>query len=340
MTLSVREYAGSADAWNAFAAASAGGTFCHWHGWRGVIERAFGHECHSLAAYDGETLAGILPLVRVKSLVFGHYLVSMPFLNYGGPLGTPAAARALAGHAVELARAGRVKLLELRSTAPLEVDLAASHRKLTVVLDLPGTPEALWKQLSHGMRNKIRKPQKEGVEVRIGPAEAEPFWEIFAEHMRDLGTPTLPLRWFTVLREAFGDGVWFACAYHGGRPIAGGCGFVTPREFELTWSSALNRHRDLRANVLLHYAFMEAAVRRGVGRFNFGRSTPGSGTHEFKLQWGSRDEPLWWYQWAPRGEAATPSPHDSAYAWGPRIWKTLPLGLTNRLGPRIVKYLP
>lgn len=341
----VREYAGTPDAWNSFAAAQAGGTFCHWYGWKKVIEQVFGHECRYLGAYQGEgdTLAGLLPLVRVRSRVFGHYLVSMPFLNYGGPLGDTGAVRDLVAAAVEEARVSNAKLLELRSTVPLEIDLPASHRKVTVVLDLPKTPEELWKALSHGMRNKIRKPQKEKVEVRFGAAEMEPFWRIFSRHMRDLGTPTLPLGWFRAIQETFGEGVWFACAYHQGTAIAGGCGFVTPREFELTWSSALNQYRDLRANVLLHYSFMEAAVKRGVARFNFGRSTPGSGTHEFKLQWGSRDEALWWYQRAATPDAAaasTPSPHDSAYAWGPRVWKKLPLGLTNRLGPKIVRYLP
>lgn len=336
-----REYTGSPDQWNALVASQAAGTFCHWYGWKTVIERVFGHECRYLGAYEGDTLTGLLPLVRVRSRVFGHYLVSMPFLNYGGPLGSAEAVRGLVAAAVEDARASRAKLLELRSTMPLEIDLPVSHRKLTVILDLPKTSEELWKALSHGMRNKIRKPQKEKVEVRFGAAEVEPFWKIFSQHMRDLGTPTLPLAWFRAIQDTFGEDVWFACAYHQGTAIAGGCGFVSPREFELTWSSALNRYRDLRANVLLHYSFMDRAVTHGSARFNFGRSTPGSGTHDFKLQWGSRDEPLWWYQWAVgNAEAATPSPHDSAYAWGPRVWKKLPLALTNRLGPKIVRYLP
>jgi serine/alanine adding enzyme len=340
MTIAVAEYQGEAAEWNTFAAANAAGTFCHWYGWKAVIEKTFGHECRYLAVREGDALAAILPLVWVQSRIFGRYLVSMPFLNYGGPLGAEGSVRALTAAAVDLARQRNAKLLELRSVAPLAIDLPVSHRKLTVVLDLPSTSEALWKVLSHGMRNKIRKPQKEGVEVRIGPAEAEPFWAIFSRHMRDLGTPTLPFAWFAAVRETFRSDVVFACAYHKGVAIAGGCGFATPRDFELTWSSALNQYRDLRANVLLHYSFMEEAVRRGSARFNFGRSTPGSGTHEFKLQWSSRDQELWWYQHTKAADAATPSPTDSAYAWGPRLWKKLPLVLANRLGPRIVRYLP
>ena len=74
--------------------------------------------------------------------------------------------------------------------------------------------------------------------------------------------------------------------------------------------------------------------------FNFGRCTPGEGTHQFKKQWGSRDEPLWWYQWASTGTAATPSPDDGAYAMGPRVWKHLPVPLATALGPSIVRGIP
>ena len=61
---------------------------CHAFGWKEVIETVFGHECLYFAARDAAgKLAGVLPMVRAKSRLFGHYLVLMPFLNYGGPVG-------------------------------------------------------------------------------------------------------------------------------------------------------------------------------------------------------------------------------------------------------------
>jgi hypothetical protein len=109
----------------------------------------------------------------------------------------------------------------------------------------------------------------------------------------------------------------------------------------MTWASALTEHNRIAPNMALYWAFIERAVRDGVRRFNFGRCTPGGGTHRFKRQWGALDEPLWWYQHVPGGGvAATPSPDDSAYSWGPRIWKKLPLPLATALGPRIVRGIP
>jgi FemAB-related protein (PEP-CTERM system-associated) len=341
VTVAVELFAGPREEWDAFVRAANGWTHFHLLGWLRVIARVHGHECLPLVVRgDDGTLAGVLPLVRVKSLVFGHYLMSMPFVNYGGPLGSEAAVRALAAHAVGLADAGNVRLLELRSRDPLPIDLIASHRKITVVLDIPaGDPEALFASFKGKLRSQVRRPQKEGVTVQFGPDQIAPFFAVFAHHMRDLGTPVQPRALFEALAVEFGDDAWFGCAYHNGVPIACGCGFRWGGEFEMTWASALTAYHAMSPNMALYWAFMERAAQQGLNVFNFGRCTPDSGTHKFKLQWGSRDVPLYWYQHA-KGVAHTPSPDDGAFSWGPRLWKKLPVPLATRLGPLIVRGIP
>jgi serine/alanine adding enzyme len=266
--------------------------------------------------------------------------VSMPYLNYGGPLGEAAGIRAVVDEAAALARAGNVGLLELRSREPLPIELPVSHRKITVLLDLqPGDPEKVFNGFKAKLRSQIRRPQKEGVTVRFGPDQVAPFYGVFARHMRDLGTPVQPRSLFEAIHEEFPDDAWFGCAWHDGRPVACGCGFAWGGEFEMTWASALSAYNALSPNMALYWAFIERAAANGFQVFNFGRCSPGSGTHRFKQQWGSRDVPLYWYQLA-KGKAATPSPDDGAYAWGPRIWKRLPLRLATALGPRIVRGIP
>lgn len=343
MSLRVGPYDGAAAEWDAFVRGSAGWTHFHLYGWRRVIERVHRHECPYLAARGPNgNLEGVLPLVRVKSHLFGHYLVSMPFLNYGGPLGSEEAVRALAGEAVAVAKRGRVKLLELRSREPLPLDLPVSHRKITVMLDLPaGGPEALFQSFRAKLRSQVRRPEKEGVSVRIGPDQVGPFFAVFSRHMRDLGTPTQPRRLFEAIAEGFGDDAWFGCAYLGEVPIACGAGLKWGGEFEMTWASALVAYQRMAPNMALYWAFMERAAREGLALFNFGRCTPGSGTHRFKQQWGGRDVPLHWYQHGPAGhEVHTPSPDDGAYSWGPRLWRRLPVGVATALGPRIVRGIP
>lgn len=329
--------------WNDFASRQWGFTHFHRLEWKQVLEEVFGHECLYLTARSAAgSLAGVLPLVRVKSLLFGHYLVSMPFLNYGGPLGEGPAVRALAGAAEAEARSSGAKLLELRSRVALPLELPVSHRKVTVVLDLPRETAALFQSFPAKLRSQVRRPQKEGVTVRFGADQVQPFFRVFSRHMRDLGTPTLPLGFFQTIARRFPEDAWFGCAWLGDVPIGCGAGFRWGSEFEMTWASSLAAYSRVAANMLLYWAFMERAVTQGLSLFNFGRCTPDSGTHRFKRQWGSRDEPLFWYQWSRSGRSdeTTPSPDQGAYSWGPRIWKRLPLPIATALGPRVVRSIP
>jgi serine/alanine adding enzyme len=341
VSVRVEPFVGTADEWDGFVRASRGWTHFHLYGWRDVIGGALGHDCPYLAARDERgVIVGVLPLVRVSSFLFGRFLMSMPFLNYGGPLGSDDAVRALTDEAVRIARDARIGLLELRSRHELPIDLAASHRKITVLLDLaPGDPDAVFAAFKAKLRSQIRKPQKEGVTVRFGADQVAPFYQVFARHMRDLGTPVLPRAFFERIARNFPDDAWFACAWVGDTAVAGGCGFAWNGEVEITWASALTAFNHVAPNMALYWAFIERAAREKLAVFNFGRCTPGSGTHRFKQQWGTRDEQLWWYQRA-EGTAATPSPDDAAFSWGPRIWKKLPLPLANAIGPRIVRYIP
>jgi serine/alanine adding enzyme len=338
----VQRLEGDTGRWDTFVRKQPGWTHFHLAGWKSVMESALGHEClYLMAVEDDGEISGVLPLVRVRSLLFGHFLVSMPFLNYGGPLGDPASVERLTAAAIELADRDSAKLLQLRCRDVVPgLSLPVSHHKITTLLDLPAAEEELWSSFPSKLRTKIRRPEKDGVEMRFGADQVEPFYDVFAPHMRDLGTPTHALRLFESIREQFPDSVMVGCAYHDDRPIACGFGFCWEREFEMAWSCALREFKTLRANMLLYWSFMREAIARGISTFNFGRSTPDSGTHGFKQQWGSRDEPLNWYYHSRSGEKAAPSPDDSAYSWGPRIWRRLPSVVAAALGPRIVRYIP
>lgn len=340
--LQVGPFSGSAAEWDAFVRSQPEWTHFHLYGWRTVHERVYGHDCPFLAARDASgTLRGVLPLVLVRSPIFGRYLVSMPYVNYGGPLGDAEAVAALGRAAAELGRAHRVRLVELRSRGPQPIDLPVSHRKITVVLDLPaGGPDALFGSFSAKLRSQIRRPQKEGMTVHFGRAELGAFFDVFSAHMRDLGTPTQPRRLFETIADVFGDDVWVAAVRHEGRPIAAGLALRWGSEVEITWASALEQYKKLSPNMLLYWGLLERAATEGLAVFNFGLCTPGAGTHRFKQQWGSRDEQLWWYQSGAADASAPPTPTDARYAWGPRLWKKLPVPVATALGPMVVRGIP
>jgi serine/alanine adding enzyme len=332
---------GDTRAWDELVTRDVTSSFCHLSGWRDILSDVLGAKSLYRVATNGDgAWEGLLPLVSVKSRIFGHYLVSVPFLNYGGPLGSPAARRQLVDDAVSEARRARVDLLELRTRDGGALELPAASRKVTVVLPLPSSSDELFKSFPSKLRSQIRRPLKEGLTVRFGPDQREPFYEVFAQTMHDLGTPVLPRAFFERVAATFPDLVVFGVVYRGEQPLAAGCGFVWRDEFELTWAGDLRASRRMAANMLLYWSLMEQMIARGVRTFNFGRCSPGGGTHDFKRQWGGADVPLLWHYYARNGKKGPPSPDDSAFAWGPRAWRHLPLFITNRLGPRLARYLP
>jgi FemAB-related protein (PEP-CTERM system-associated) len=337
----VELFRGTDDEWDRFVRAQAGWTHFHLIGWRDVVARVHGHHTPYLVARDERgAMRGILPLVRVSSPVFGRYLVSMPYVNYGGPLGEPTAVAALSAYASAMARDDGA-LLELRSRWALPIDLPVSHRKITCVLDLPpAEPETLFRSLDANVRRRVRRAQKAGITVAFGAEQIDAFYAVYSLHMRDLGTPTQPRRLFAEIARAFPDDFEIACAYLQGKPIAVLAGPRWDSELEVTWASALVAYKELAANMLVYWALIERCVGLGLSRFNFGRCSPGSGTHRFKRQWGSVDEPLWWYTAGSGARLTTPTPTDARFAWGPRLWKRLPERVATAVGPHVVRFIP
>jgi FemAB-related protein (PEP-CTERM system-associated) len=340
--LKIIPFEGPEAMWNGFVEGAEGGTFCHHSGWRRIMADVLSHEpVYTIAVDSDGSWQGVLPLIRVRSRLFGDYLISMPFLNYGGPLGTRSAQAALAKHAVEAAKRLGVDLLELRARRSVPSDLRVSDRKVTVLLDLPPSSETLWRERFTGkLRSQIRRPQKEGMEARFGADQLEPFYEVFARNMRDLGTPVLPRQLFERMLEAFPGIADVGAVYLEGEPVAAGWGFVWQDEFEMTWASSLREHNRRAPNMLLYWSFMERMIERGVQVFNFGRCTPDGGTHRFKRQWGGVDAPLPWAQWSPGDVEATPSPERPLFRLATAAWGRLPLALANRIGPMLARKLP
>jgi serine/alanine adding enzyme len=327
-------------AWDRYVGGDAASTFCHLAAWREVMEDVLGHESVHLAAVDaGGAWHGVLPLVRVRSPIFGSYLVSMPFLNAGGPLGTAEARQGLAAAAVELARETRADLLELRGGGGLP-GLVPTDRKIAVLLDLEESADTLWKRFAGKLRSQIRRPQKENMTATFGVDQVEPFYEVFARNMRDLGTPVLPRAFFERIARVLADHAVFAVVRFQDVPVAAGCGFVWRDRFEITWASSIREYNSRSPNMLLYWSLMEHVIGRGVRVFDFGRCTPGSNTHRFKLQWGGADEPLAWSQWSSKGVSGTPTAEGPVFRLATRTWSKLPLAVANTLGPVLARQLP
>jgi len=91
----------------------------------------------------------------------------------------------------------------------------------------------------------------------------------------------------------------------------------------------------------MYWKLMEAAVARGLRRYDFGRSRVGTGAFSFKRNMGFEPVPLE-YEYYLRGAAAIPSvnPSNPKYDRVKNLWRRLPVPLVKWFGPRLMKYLP
>ncbi len=330
--------------WDRYVLASPQASGYHLLGWRSIIEGTFGHQtCYLLAKDPSGEPRGVLPLVMLSSKIFGNFLVSLPFVNYGGMIGDDQQAKAsLIEKAIERARALGAVHIELRHQEPCDIELPLSHRKVSMRLKLPKQFELLWKEFPSKLRSQIRRAQKENMAVRFGGTEClDDFYAVFSRCMRDLGTPVYSKQFFRAIYECFPKESRFCVVSSNERPLAAGFLYGFRSILEIPWAASDKRFSRLAPNMLLYSSVLEHACREGFQFFDFGRSTPNSGTYRFKEQWGAEPHQLYWHYWiANGGEIPQLNPQNPKYVLAIKMWQRLPLSVANWLGPHIVKYLP
>lgn len=331
-------------AWDAFVEASPEATPYHSYLWKSVIEQSFRHRTHYLAAVDGSgAVAGVLPLVHMKSALFGNFLVSVPFVNYGGLLCQSEGARQVLLLAAEKLRracgAGHVELRHLGFGVP---ELPSREHKVTMVLPLCGEAQAQWTGFNAKLRNQVRKAEKNGLSCGIGGLELlDDFYAVFARNMRDLGTPVYGKEFFGNVLAALPDAARILAVGYQGKTIAAGIVLRYRQTMEMPWASSIGDYKTLCPNNLLYWEAIQFAIAKGCTGFDFGRSTPNEGTYNFKKQWGAEPVQLYWQYLLEEGKALPElNNKNPKYEAAIRLWKRLPVGLTRLVGPGIVRNIP
>jgi serine/alanine adding enzyme len=315
----------------------------HCWGWKQVIEKSFGWPTYYLMLSEDEKIEGVLPLVWQKSWLFGNFLTSVPYLNGGGVLArSPAGEKALVEEAIALAQRLGTNHIELRHRRDHALGLPAKTNKVAVVRPVDPDEDKMWQSLDHKVRTDIRKGKKSSLTAQFGSAELlDEFYRVFAVNMRDLGTPVYSSVFFREILRAFPETAHICLVRHEGQAIA--ASFLTAYRdtVEAVWSCSLAQYRSMKPNMTLYWEILRFAGKGGYQIFDFGRSSVGSGTHRFKMQWGSHEVPLFWTYWQKNGSALPElNPQNPKYRLAIRVWQKLPLALTKLVGPRIVRCLP
>jgi FemAB-related protein (PEP-CTERM system-associated) len=335
--------AGAADLprWDAFVERCPEATFFHKAGWKEVIESVFRHRTFFLLAERDAAIVGVLPLAQVKSRLFGHSLVSLPFCVYGGVAATdPAAAPALHAAARELAEKLGVDHLELRNRIAREPDWPRQDLYVTFRKEiLPGV-EANMLAIPRKQRAMVRKGIQRGLRSEID-ASVDRFFALYADNVHRHGTPALPKRYFETLQRVFGrDAEVLTVLDPAGAPVSSVLTFYFRDEALPYYAGDAMAARELAANDFKYWELMRRACERGLRVFDYGRSKRDTGSFDFKKNWGFEPEPLH-YEYVLRRGTAIPqnNPSNPKYKAMIAVWRRLPIGLANAIGPHIVRNL-
>lgn len=329
--------------WDEFVRQERSASFFHLSGWMRVMERTFGYRCRALYAERDGRITGVLPLFSVRNWILGRCLISTPFAVYGGiAAGDEQSYTALLDHARHRAQEQQVQYLELRNrSGELVPGFHRNSRYVTFTCDLSPEPEANLKRLPRDTRYMIRKAQKFSLAARHGTDQLHSFYELFAMNLKRHGTPMFPRSLLSNLLEEFPGQIDLLMLYSGNKPVSGVFTFLFRDAVLPYYSGASAEAPSLAANNLLYWELMKWAVASGYRRFDFGRSKTGTGSHDFKSQWSMQVSPLP-YQVLLVNKKTAPdfSPANPLFERATRAWSRLPLWLTKRAGPRIVKWFP
>ena len=317
------------------------GTPFHRPAWLHAVERSTGQCALGIIAVKRGQLTGWLPLTEVHSPLFARALVSSGFAVGGGPLSErDNTAVRMCQAACEIAVRRSCASIELRGgAAPDDWTIRnASHAGFSGPLAVDDEAQLL--AIPRKQRAEVRKGLERDFTVESGSSERNraAHYLVYAESVRNLGTPVFPRGLFDAVLDALdADILTLRLA---GRPVASVLSLYHGGVVMPYWGGGTVAARSTRANERMYFELMRHARARGCETFDFGRSKTGSGAFAYKKNWGFEPRPLAYATWCAQGASARDvDPTSDAYSAKIALWKRLPLPVANVLGPPIARGL-
>ena len=321
--------------WDEFVLKSNEATYCHLLGWRDVIKKSYKHQDLYLVAKENKRIKGIFPLFVIKNPIFGKKIISLPFLNYGGPIAeNEEVTNALVEYLKKILKEENCQFFQIRQVNPVS-QLITDLSNVSFILTLDKNLENIWQKIEAKTRNQIRKSYQFGPKLEKGTHYLKDFYKLYQKTMKRVGTPVHSLEFFRNIIEEFPQRTEILIAKFQDIPVAGMILFSFKDILSNPWSALDIRYKRTNVNNFLYWEAIKYAVERNFKYFDFGRSPKNSGTFNFKKQWNGKVKQLY-YQHYP----FCPLSDREKYQYFAYIWSKLPLSITNLLGPKIRKYIP
>ena len=326
--------------WDKYVLSQECASFYHQLGWMRVVENSYGHKpLYFLAKEDG-VIKGVLPLFFMKSVLFGKKIISLPFAPYGGVLGDNISIEELlVEQAINITKMNGANYMELRNNVIRDSKLSANTNYMTLTLKLNNNSELIWNGFNNKVRNAVRKSLKSGLEVDNG--SVDDFYKLYSKNMRDLGTPTHSKDFFNAVISEFKEKSDIITVLYKGYPVAAVILLYFRDTVISGWAASDKKYRGLNPNNLLYWDAIKMACENGYKFFDFGRSLSNSGTYRFKKPWGAEEKSLQYIYYLNKTKVIPDtSQANLKRQWFAKVWMTLPLSVTNKIGGKLRGDLP
>jgi len=327
--------------WDEFVENSPAATFFHKAGWKEVIEKAFGHKAYFLYTEEQGKITGILPLVHIKSLLFGNSLSSCAFCVYGGIIAdNKETYQQLDKKACDLAEELGVDHLEMRNKIQLTPERPHKELYVTFRKELDEDEEKNMLAIPRKQRAVIRKGIKAGLVSEIDH-EIDRFYQAYSTSVRNLGTPVFAKKYFSILKQVFKEQCEILTVIDkNGMLIASVMNFYFKNEVLPYYGGGTEHARAVQGNDFMYWEVMRRAVEKGIKIFDYGRSKEGTGSYRFKKHWGFEPKPLFYEFHLVKSDSIPDiNPLNPKYQIFIAAWKRLPLPVSQIVGPWLAKDL-
>ncbi len=313
--------------------------------WGEVVNQTYNHKMYYLMAVEEERVVGVIALFLIEHIFFERLLITAPFGNDGGfYFHNEQVKNLLIEEAINLADKLDVKYLLIRTreniftqTEKFYVDDSYS----TFCLNLDTSLDDIWNRIDGTKRNQIKKSKRYDLTVKIGKEHLGLFFDIMHTHMRELGSPFHKYNFYTNIITKLGDYTEIMILEYQNRPIGVALLFNFKGCLMNLNTSSLKSYNTLCPNDFLYWEMIEYGHKINCKIFDMGRSKIDSGNYNFKKQWGTIPKRLY-YNYYLRGLNGVPDMHPSnlKFKLAIGVWKRLPLFLTKRIGPYLIKGIP
>jgi FemAB-related protein (PEP-CTERM system-associated) len=329
-------------AWDEYVLKSNYSSFYHQIGWKRVVEKTYGYKPIYLLVKEGNEIRGVLPMFLIKSGFFGKKLVSVPFGPYGGVCSdNTIATEMLIKEAKRIVDKENLDYLELRNFVKCNNNgFITNESYVTFIVNLCPDPQIVWEKIKRDKRRKVEKTKNAGLEIDWN-ATVEDFYKVHARTMRDLGTPTHGLDFFKNCLNEFPNNAKVLTTKYRDKPIC--CQFLFfYKETEIAvWGSSLDEYKDYHSDQLSNWEVIKYGCEKGFRYFDFGRCLHDTGVYRYKERWSGYPKQLY-YQYYLNNVSKMPdtsqvNPNREKFS---KVWKRLPVQITNKLGPVLRRKIP